>query len=67
VLVEDRPRVDLRRHLERDPRRDIGLDQAGDDIDRRALGGDEQMEQAGVVSSMQTNGNREVLVPHRAE
>jgi S-DNA-T family DNA segregation ATPase FtsK/SpoIIIE len=27
----------------------------------------EQMEQAGLVSSMQTNGNREVLVPGRAE
>ena len=27
----------------------------------------EQMEKAGLVSSMQTNGNREVLVPNRAE
>ncbi|MBI2958858.1 MAG: DNA translocase FtsK 4TM domain-containing protein [Betaproteobacteria bacterium] len=27
----------------------------------------EQMERAGLVSSMQTNGNREILVPHRAE
>ena len=27
----------------------------------------EQMEQAGLVSAMQTNGNREVLVPNRAE
>ena len=27
----------------------------------------EQMEQAGLVSPMQTNGNREVLVPNRAE
>jgi S-DNA-T family DNA segregation ATPase FtsK/SpoIIIE len=27
----------------------------------------EQMERAGLVSAMQTNGNREVLVPHRAE
>jgi S-DNA-T family DNA segregation ATPase FtsK/SpoIIIE len=27
----------------------------------------EQMEQAGMVSSMQTNGNREVLVPNRSE
>ncbi len=27
----------------------------------------EQMEQAGMVSAMQTNGNREVLVPKRAE
>jgi DNA segregation ATPase FtsK/SpoIIIE-like protein len=25
------------------------------------------MEQAGLVSSMQTNGNREVLVPAKAE
>ena len=27
----------------------------------------EQMEKAGLVSAMQTNGNREVLVPNRAE
>ena len=27
----------------------------------------EQMEQAGMVSPMQSNGNREVLVPNRAE
>ena len=27
----------------------------------------EQMEQAGMVSSMQSNGNREVLVPNRGE
>ncbi len=27
----------------------------------------EQMEQAGMVSSMQSNGNREVLVPNRSE
>jgi S-DNA-T family DNA segregation ATPase FtsK/SpoIIIE len=27
----------------------------------------EQMEKAGLVSQMQTNGNREVLVPKRAE
>ncbi|MBI4290316.1 MAG: DNA translocase FtsK, partial [Betaproteobacteria bacterium] len=27
----------------------------------------EQMEQAGLVSAMQNNGNREILVPNRAE
>jgi S-DNA-T family DNA segregation ATPase FtsK/SpoIIIE len=27
----------------------------------------EQMEQAGLVSAMQSNGNREVLVPSRGE
>jgi S-DNA-T family DNA segregation ATPase FtsK/SpoIIIE len=27
----------------------------------------EQMEQAGLVSSMQSNGNRDVLVPNRGE
>jgi S-DNA-T family DNA segregation ATPase FtsK/SpoIIIE len=27
----------------------------------------EQMERAGLVSAMQTNGNREVLVPARSE
>ncbi len=37
VAVENRPRVDLRRHAERDARRQVGLDQAGDDVDRRPL------------------------------
>ena len=32
-LVEDRPRIDLARHLEGDARRDVGLDEAGDHVD----------------------------------
>ena len=36
-LVEDGARVDLARDLERQARRDVGLDQAGDDVDARPL------------------------------
>jgi S-DNA-T family DNA segregation ATPase FtsK/SpoIIIE len=54
VMRTRRPSISLvQRHLR------IGYNRAA-----RLL---EQMEQAGVVSSMQTNGNREVLVPSRAE
>jgi S-DNA-T family DNA segregation ATPase FtsK/SpoIIIE len=54
VLRTRRPSISLvQRHLR------IGYNRAA-----RLL---EQMEQAGLVSSMQTNGNREVLVPGRAE
>ena len=31
-LVDDGPRVDLRRHLEGDSRRNVCLDEAGDDV-----------------------------------
>src|SRR5262245_65099154 len=34
--IEHRPRVHHRGHRERDARRDVGLDEARDDIDRRA-------------------------------
>jgi S-DNA-T family DNA segregation ATPase FtsK/SpoIIIE len=54
VMRTRRPSISLvQRHLR------IGYNRAA-----RLL---EQMEQAGLVSSMQTNGNREVLVPGRAE
>ena len=42
--VEDRARVDLRTHRKRDPRRNVGLDDAGDDVDRRALGCDDEVD-----------------------
>src|SRR3569833_2149072 len=35
LLVEDGARIDTRRDLEGDARRDVGLDQTGDDVDRR--------------------------------
>src|SRR5690606_30039016 len=37
LLAQDRPAVDLRGDVEADARREIGLDGAGDDVDRRAL------------------------------
>ena len=46
-LVEDGARVDLARHLERDAGRDVGLDQAGDDVDRRPLRGQDQVDAGG--------------------
>ena len=42
--VEDGARVDLRRHLERDARREVRLDQAGDDVDRRPLRREDQVD-----------------------
>ena len=44
VAVENRARVDLRRHAERDPRGQVGLDQAGDDVDRRPLRREDQVD-----------------------
>ena len=43
-LVEDYPRVSQRRGLEAQPGRHIGLDQTGDDVDRRPLGGDHEVD-----------------------
>ncbi len=42
-LVENGARVDLGRYLECDPTRNIGLDEPGDDVDRRALRGKDQV------------------------
>ncbi len=36
-----------RRHRERDPAREVGLDQAGDDVDRRALRGEDHVDAGG--------------------
>ena len=44
LRVEDRARVDLRRHLIADARREVRLDHAGDDVDRRPLRGDDEMD-----------------------
>ena len=46
-LVEDGARIDLARHLEGNARRDVGLDQAGDDIDARPLRGEDQVDAGG--------------------
>jgi hypothetical protein len=37
LLAQDGAAVDLRGDLEGDPGREVGLDRAGDDVDRRAL------------------------------
>ena len=47
LLAEDRAAVDLARHLERDAGREVGLDGAGDDVDRRPLGGHDEMDACG--------------------
>src|SRR5688500_2023778 len=46
-LVEDGARVDLGGDLERDARRDVGFDQAGDHVDRRPLRGEHQVDAGG--------------------
>ncbi len=47
VLVEDHARVGLRGDGEGDPRRDVRLDHAGDDVRARALGGEQQVDADG--------------------
>ena len=46
-LVEDDPAVGEAGGGERQPRRHVGLDQAGDDVDRRALRGQHQVDAGG--------------------
>ena len=46
-LVEDDPAVGQRRGRERQPRRHVGLDQAGDDVDRGPLGRQHQVDAGG--------------------
>ena len=46
-VAEDGAAVDLGRDLEADPRREVGLDRAGDDIDRGPLRGHDQMDAGG--------------------
>ena len=45
--VEDGAGVDLRGDLEGDARGKVGLDDAGDDVHRRALGGDDEVDAGG--------------------
>ena len=47
LLAQDRAAVDLARHLERDAGREIGLDRAGDDVDRGALRRHDEMDAGG--------------------
>src|SRR3569623_2512011 len=47
LLVEDGARIATRRDLEGDARRDVGLDQTGDDVDRRPLRRKHEMEARG--------------------
>ena len=46
-LVEDDAGVGDARHREREPRRHVRLDEAGDDVDRRALRGEDEVDAAG--------------------
>ena len=43
-LVEDGARIDLARDLERDARRNVGLDETGDDVDRGPLRREDQVD-----------------------
>jgi hypothetical protein len=47
LLAENGAAVDLRRHLEGDAGREVRLDRAGDDVDRRALRGHDQVDAGG--------------------
>src|SRR5690606_2144230 len=47
LLAQNRARVDLRRHLEGDAGREVSLDRTGNDVDRRALGGHDDMDARG--------------------
>ena len=47
ALVEDGARIDLGRHLKGDAARDIGLDEAGDDIHRGTLRGEDEVDAGG--------------------
>ena len=47
LLAEDGAAVDLARDLERDAGREVGLDGAGDDVDRGALGRHDEMDAGG--------------------
>ena len=47
LLVEDGAAVDLGRHLEADAGREVGLDGAGDDVDRRTLRRHDEMDAGG--------------------
>ncbi len=44
LLIQNRPGIHSRRHLECDAGRHVGLDQAGDDVHRRALRGQDQVD-----------------------
>src|ERR1019366_8094715 len=46
-LVEDHARVDAAGHREGDPARNVRLDEAGDDVRRRTLRGDDEVEADG--------------------
>ena len=47
ALVEDDAAVGPARHLEGDPRRQVALNQAGDDVDGRLLGSEDEMDADG--------------------
>ena len=54
LLAEDGAAVDLRRDLEGDAGREVGLDRAGDDVDRRTLRRHDEVDAGGARHLRQT-------------
>src|SRR5437870_1108328 len=65
VLVEDGPAVDLGRNAEPDAAGEVRLDQPGDDVHRRALRGENQVEPDGARLLRQRRERRLHFVLHR--
>ncbi len=57
TLIEDGARIDFARYLERHTGRDVGLDQAGNHVHRRALRGEDQVD-AGRAGFLRDTGDQ---------
>ena len=65
VRVENRARVGLGRHLESEPAREIRLDQPRDDVDRRPLRRENEVDSHGPGHLREPRDRRIDLVSHR--